>query len=96
MTLQAWYADRPEVLTWQENTKKMAKELGYVRTMMGRYRNLPDARSRNYMKSSHALRAAINTPIQVCIIRMIGRLCCMFMYVTVIGQCGRYCYDGND
>ena len=36
-TLQAWYADRPEVLHWQENTKKMAREQGYVRTMMGRY-----------------------------------------------------------
>jgi DNA polymerase-1 len=44
----------------------MAKTLGYVCTMLGRRRNLPDAMNhRNKGRQGHALRAAINTPIQV-------------------------------
>lgn len=62
-TLEAWYRDRPEVREWQENTRKLAKKHGYVRTIMGRYRVLPDAKTRG-PKQNHALRAAINTPIQ--------------------------------
>ena len=62
-TLDAWYADRPEVLQWQESTRAFAKKYGFVRTMMGRYRILHDASGRG-PAASHALRAAINTPIQ--------------------------------
>ncbi len=62
--IDAWYRDRPEVLAWQEQTIARAHELGYTRTLMGRYRMLPDAKSRNRAKRSHAERAAINTPIQ--------------------------------
>ena len=36
---------------------------GYVRTLMGRHRQLPDAMKRG-PGQGHALRAAINTPIQ--------------------------------
>merc|ERR1711871_1270256 len=64
-TLDAWYNDRPEVKDWQEKTRNMAKGLGYVRTIMGRYRELPDASPNNYGPAvGHALRAAINSPIQ--------------------------------
>jgi DNA polymerase-1 len=62
-TLEAWYRDRPEVKEWQERTRDLARREGYVRTMMGRYRRLPDAGIRG-PSGSHALRAAINTPIQ--------------------------------
>ena len=62
-TLQAWYKDRPEVKAWQESTRQLAKKEGYVRTMMGRYRRLPEAQKKGPLQS-HALRAAINTPIQ--------------------------------
>ena len=62
-TLEAWYRDRPEVRQWQEETREMAKRDGYVRTIMGRRRNLKDANSYG-AAGSHALRAAINTPIQ--------------------------------
>ena len=37
---------------------------GYVPTMLGRRRRLPDASSSNAKSSGHAMRAAINTPIQ--------------------------------
>jgi DNA polymerase-1 len=62
-TLNAWYNDRPEVEKWQKNTQKHAKKDKFVRTLMGRRRDLPDAASKG-SKGSHSLRAAINTPIQ--------------------------------
>ena len=62
-TLQAWYSDRPEVKEWQDKTRRLAKKEGSVRTLMGRYRKLPEANARG-PPGGHALRAAINTPIQ--------------------------------
>eukprot|EP00548_Thalassiothrix_antarctica_P001314 CAMPEP_0194144630 /NCGR_PEP_ID=MMETSP0152-20130528/13659_1 /TAXON_ID=1049557 /ORGANISM="Thalassiothrix antarctica, Strain L6-D1" /LENGTH=1070 /DNA_ID=CAMNT_0038844571 /DNA_START=92 /DNA_END=3301 /DNA_ORIENTATION=+ len=62
--LQAWYKARPEVLKWQKNTKKYARKHLVTRTMMGRYRQLPEAGGRNYKLVGHAERASINTPIQ--------------------------------
>jgi DNA polymerase I len=63
--LQAWYAARPEVLLWQQETKDFAKVFGITRTIMGRYRQLPfgkDAAARKLFGQSQ--RASINTPIQ--------------------------------
>ena len=61
--LEAWYGDRPEVRAWQEETIRRARETGYTRTLMGRYRPLPGFRQ-GPRSSSGAERAAINTPIQ--------------------------------
>ena len=47
-----------------DETKKSAREKGYVTTMLGRRRNLPDLMSRNYNVRMFAERVAINTPIQ--------------------------------
>ena len=62
--LDAWYKARPEVLKWQMNTKEYAKFFGVTRTLMGRYRQLPDATEDDRKALGHALRASINTPIQ--------------------------------
>jgi DNA polymerase I-like protein with 3'-5' exonuclease and polymerase domains len=62
--LQAWYNARPEVLRWQQNTKKYARQNGLTRTLMGRYRQLPDAMGKNRKLIGHSERASINTPIQ--------------------------------
>ena len=62
--IDAWYRDRPEVLEWQKKTIERANKYGYTRTLMGRYRMLPDAMTKNRAKRGHAERAAINTPIQ--------------------------------
>ena len=62
--LQAWYNARPEVREWQDNTKAYARQEGITRTLMGRYRQLPDAMGRNRKLLGHAERASINTPIQ--------------------------------
>lgn len=53
-----------QVLAWQKRQQQMAEKEGYVRTMLGRRRNLPDARSARGKAKGHAMRAAINTPIQ--------------------------------
>ncbi|CAK4855963.1 unnamed protein product [Aphanomyces euteiches] len=68
-TLERWYSDRPEVKRWQDQAIQTARLFGYTRTLMGRYRMLPDATttSKSFSKQkakSHAERAAINTPIQ--------------------------------
>ena len=62
--VNAWYGDRPEVLAWQEQTIANAHRTGATRTLMGRYRGLPNINSRNPAARSHSERAAINTPIQ--------------------------------
>lgn len=59
-----WYAARPEVLKWQANAKAYAKKFFLSRTLMGRYRQLPEAKSKNWKLQGHAERASINTPIQ--------------------------------
>ncbi len=61
--LNKWYSSRKEVESWQENVKKIAKDKAFTQTLIGRYRNL----RRLIMDKKHhfhALRAAINTPIQ--------------------------------
>ena len=47
-----------------DQTVSFARENGYVKTLLGRRRNLRDINSRNSLTSSNAERVAINTPIQ--------------------------------
>jgi DNA polymerase I len=63
-TLERWYRDRPEVKRWQWKTIKEAHETGYTRTLLGRYRPLPDINSKDIRMRAHSERAAINTPLQ--------------------------------
>ncbi|KAG7398909.1 serine/threonine protein kinase, CMGC, dual-specificity [Phytophthora boehmeriae] len=68
-TLEKWYADRGEVRHWQKMAIDTARKYGYTRTLLGRYRRLPDAMLTDDSMASkkakgHAERAAINTPIQ--------------------------------
>ena len=65
------YRDRPEVREWQEQQRQMAKRQGYVRTIMGRRRLLHDANVRGPLQG-RALRAAINTPVQVSLSLCLG------------------------
>ncbi|KAL1510633.1 hypothetical protein AB1Y20_006934 [Prymnesium parvum] len=61
--LLAWYADRPEVRQWQEETIAKAHAYGHTRTLMGRYRKLNGINGPPQIRG-HLERAAINTPIQ--------------------------------
>ena len=49
---------------WLEQTKAFAHEYGYVETMFGRRRRLPDLNSQVRTLQSNAERQAINAPIQ--------------------------------
>ena len=59
-----WYGARHEVKKWQDATKKTAKDFGYTRTLMGRYRHLPMVQRNDFRKRGGVERASINTPIQ--------------------------------
>ncbi|PRP82180.1 hypothetical protein PROFUN_10451 [Planoprotostelium fungivorum] len=63
-TLARWYRDRPEVKEWQSKTIDTAIREGWTRTLMGRYRLLPDINSSKVALRNHSQRAAINTPLQ--------------------------------
>lgn len=62
--LQKWYDARPEVRDWQQAVKETARTHGFTRTLMGRYRELPEALMANRKLIGQGERASINTPIQ--------------------------------
>ncbi len=59
------YFDKyPKIRDYVEDTKAVCRERGYVETVLGRRRYLPDITSRNAHVRQAAERAAINMPIQ--------------------------------
>ena len=54
----------PGVLTYMDETRKVAKDKGYVETLSGRRLYLPEINARNKMRQMAAERAAINAPMQ--------------------------------
>ncbi|KAL4619143.1 hypothetical protein ACB092_06G058600 [Castanea dentata] len=64
-TVDLWYSDRKEVLTWQEERKKEAREKNCVHTLLGRARQFPSVANATNSQKGHIERAAINTPVQV-------------------------------
>lgn len=54
----------PKVRDYMEEAKRQAREKGYVETLFGRRRYLPDINSRNATVRGFAERNAINAPIQ--------------------------------
>jgi DNA polymerase-1 len=54
----------PGVRAYMDESIKLAREAGYVTTMLGRKRYLPDIHSRNAVVRGMAERNAINAPIQ--------------------------------
>ena len=54
----------PKVRAYLDSLVEQAKTDGYVTTMLGRRRYLPDIHSRNFNRRSFAERTAMNTPIQ--------------------------------
>ncbi len=61
----ALYFDRyPRVKEYLEATKEQARKLGYVQTILGRRRFIPEINSSNRQIREAAERMAINTPVQ--------------------------------
>ena len=54
----------PGIKDYMENTIKEAKENGYVKTMFGRKRNIPELKNTVYTIRQSGERIALNTPIQ--------------------------------
>jgi len=61
---EAYFARFPSVRDWIERNLEFGREHGYVETLLGRRRYMPDLRSRNYMLRSGAEREATNAPMQ--------------------------------
>ncbi len=54
----------PAILSWHRNVEEFVTEHGYVRSMSGRVRHLPSARSADESTRKEAIRKAINAPVQ--------------------------------
>ncbi len=61
---EAYFARFPHVKDWIASNLEFGREHGYVRTLLGRRRYMPDLRSRNYALRSAAEREATNAPMQ--------------------------------
>ena len=62
--IDAYLESFPGVRRYTEETVKGAEERGYVATLLGRRRHLPEINDRNRMVRAAAARMAVNAPIQ--------------------------------
>ncbi len=62
--IDGYFANFPKVKEYMEQAKETARTKGYVQTLFGRRRYLPDINSRNATVRGFAERNAINAPIQ--------------------------------
>ena len=62
--IDGYFATFPEVHDYMEQAKQTARQKGYVTTLFGRRRYLPDINSQNATVRGFAERNAINAPIQ--------------------------------
>ncbi|MDB2590030.1 DNA polymerase I [Candidatus Thioglobus sp.] len=62
--IDAYFENYPSVAQYMEDTRESAKIQGYVETVMGRRLYLPQINAKNKMLQQHALRTAINAPMQ--------------------------------
>ncbi|MFT5688142.1 MAG: DNA polymerase-1, partial [Planctomycetota bacterium] len=62
--IERYFASFPRVKAWTEKTLEDARQLGYVETLLGRRRRVPDINSVNSRVRSFAENAAVNTPVQ--------------------------------
>jgi DNA polymerase-1 len=62
--IDTYLARFPAVAAFIEGTIEQAKELGYVTTIYGRRRQIPELRARNYQVRTLGERLAVNTVIQ--------------------------------
>lgn len=62
--IDRYFETYPGVKEYLDRSVKEAKEKGYVKTMFGRIRPIPELRSSNYMERQFGERIAMNSPIQ--------------------------------
>jgi len=64
MLIDGYFETFPQVRDYMEKSKEVARQKGYVTTLFGRRRYLPDINSHNATVRGFAERNAINAPIQ--------------------------------
>ncbi len=62
--IKQYFATYPKVKEYLDNLVTSAKEKGYVTTMFGRKRPIPELSSSNFMQRAFGERIAMNSPIQ--------------------------------
>jgi len=62
--IDGYFEAFPEVIAFIEHQKEIARQQGFVETLFGRKRYLPDINSHNSVVRSFAERNAVNAPIQ--------------------------------
>ncbi|MDD3480934.1 MAG: DNA polymerase I [Patescibacteria group bacterium] len=62
--IDKYFEIHPEVKKYTEEIVERAKEIGYVETIFGRRRYLPEINSKNFSVRNSAERMAINMPVQ--------------------------------
>ncbi|MBO5071247.1 MAG: DNA polymerase I [Roseburia sp.] len=62
--IERYFETYPKIKTYLDGLVTQAKEKGYVTTMYGRRRPVPELSSSNYMQRSFGERIAMNSPIQ--------------------------------
>ena len=62
--IEQYFATYPKVKEFLDKLVKDAKENGYITTMFGRRRPIPELSSSNFMQRSFGERVAMNSPIQ--------------------------------
>jgi DNA polymerase-1 len=62
--IEQYFRTYPDVKIFLDNVVEKAKKNGYVTTLLGRRRPIPELQSSNFMQRSFGERAAMNSPIQ--------------------------------
>ena len=62
--IEDYFKTYPGIKTFLDDTVAHAKEMGYVVTLFGRRRPVPELSSSNFMQRSFGERVAMNAPIQ--------------------------------
>lgn len=62
--IEKYFETYPKIKGFLDGLVKSAKEKGYVTTMLGRRRPVPELKSSNFMQRSFGERVAMNSPIQ--------------------------------
>lgn len=62
--IDAYFARYSDVKAYMDSNVKAAKENGYVTTLLGRKRNIPELKSSNFAVRQFGERAAMNMPLQ--------------------------------